>query len=482
VDLPLVLERTAGRSLNEQLTLQLRAAMREGRLTAGERLPSSRAMAASLGVSRTVVMEAYSQLYAEGWLDGRHGSGTYVAQIVTVESWRVPHPDPQLVRETPRVDGVDLRPGVPWVAALDTPAWRRAWRRAAEVPPAARPDPLGLPGLRAELGAYMRRSRGVAAAPDQIMVTRGATSGLDLLVAAVLRPGDRVGVEEPGYARARSILRARGAQLVPCPVDEHGLIVDALPGDLTMVYTTPSHQYPLGGVLPMPRRQALVAWAARTGALIVEDDYDGEFRYDVAPLPALYGLDPGRVVYLGTTAKTLAPDVGVGWLVARPELVEAISVRRLELSDRTPVVPQEAVRLLLARGDLDRHVRRMRAEYARRRAVTVAALSGLPLWGDTAGLHVVVELAQEAEERVAAQAAERGVLLDSLTRHYAGEPTMHGLVIGYAGAGPAEIRTGCALVREWAPARADGRPPGGPGPVARGSASSGSPPAASPVR
>ncbi len=188
------------------------------------------------------------------------------------------------------------------------------------------------------------------------------------------------------------------------------------------------------------------------------------------------------MVYLGTTAKTLAPDVGVGWLVARPELVEAISVRRLELSDRTPVVPQEAVRLLLARGDLDRHVRRMRAEYARRRAVTVAALSGLPLWGDTAGLHLVVELAQEAEVRVAAQAAERGVLLDSLTRHYAGEPTMHGLVIGYAGAGPAEIRTGCALVREWAPARADGRPPGGPGPVARGSASSGSPPPASPVR
>src|SRR6202035_2550556 len=160
-------------------------------------------------------------------------------------------------------------------------------------------------------------------------------------------------------------------RVVPCPVDSGGLRVDALPHGLRLVYATPAHQYSLGGRLSVPRRRALTSWARDTGALIVEDDYDGEFRYDVAPLPALFGLDPERVVYLGTTAKTLAPAVGVGWLVARPELVEAISVRRLELSDRTPVVPQEAVRLLLARGDLDRHVRRMRAEYARRRAVAV---------------------------------------------------------------------------------------------------------------
>ncbi|WP_067918829.1 aminotransferase-like domain-containing protein, partial [Actinomadura rubrobrunea] len=320
---------------------------------------------------------------------------------------------------------------------------------AAGVPPATRPDPRGLPGLRAALADYIRRSRGVLCPPSRVLVTRGATNGLDLLAATVLRPGDRVGVEEPGYGRAREVLAARGAELVPCPVDEHGLVVDGLPDDLRLVYTTPSHQYPLGGVLPVPRRQALLAWARRTGALVAEDDYDGEFRYDVAPLPALYGLDPDVVVYLGTTTKILTADVGVGWLVARPELVEEIAARRDRLNDRTAVVPQEAMRLLLERGDLDRHVRRMRAEYARRRAAVAEALDGLRLRGDTAGLHLVVELPEREAARVADEAAREGVLVDTLARHHAGPARVSGLVIGYgAAASTAELRTACALVRE----------------------------------
>jgi GntR family transcriptional regulator/MocR family aminotransferase len=334
------------------------------------------------------------------------------------------------------------------VGSLDNAAWRRAWRLAAAVPSAAQPDPCGLPGLRSALAEHMRRGRGVTCPPDRIMVTRGATNGLDLLAATVLAPGDRVGVEEPGYHRARSVLSARAAEVVSCPVDEHGLIVEGLRDDLRLVHTTPSHQFPLGGVLPVPRRQALLAWARRTGALVAEDDYDGEFRYDVAPLPALYGLDPEVVVYLGTTAKTLSPDVGVGWLAARPELVEAIARRREELNDRTPVVPQEAVRILLERGDLDRHIRRMRGEYARRRALVVEALDGLPLHGDTAGLHVVVQLPAERVGRVVREAAARGVLLDSLERHHAGPARTHGLVIGYGTARPADLRSGCSLVRE----------------------------------
>jgi GntR family transcriptional regulator/MocR family aminotransferase len=452
VDLPLVVDRVAADPLSVQVTRQLRAAMREGRVTAGERLPSSRALAATLGVSRTVVTEAYEQLYAEGWLEGRHGSGTYVAHISA--DLEVSHPsEPVDTWLTSRSAGVELRPGVPWVGGLDTAGWRRAWRAAAAVAPAARPDPRGLLGLRSALAEYLRRGRGVFCPAGRIIVTRGATNGLDLLAAAVLRPGDRVGVEEPGYARARSVLGARTAEVVPCPVDEHGLIVEGLPDDLRLVYTTPSHQYPLGGVLPVPRRQALLAWARRTGALIAEDDYDGEFRYDVAPLPALYGLDPEVVVYLGTTAKTLAPDVGVGWLAARPDLIEAIARRREELSDRTPVVPQEAVRVLLERGDLDRHIRRMRGEYARRRAIVVEALDGLPLRGDTAGLHVVVELPADLVGQVVREAAARGVLLDSLERHHAGPSSTHGLVIGYGGARPADLRTGCSLVRELARTR-----------------------------
>jgi GntR family transcriptional regulator/MocR family aminotransferase len=434
--------------------------MREGGLTAGERLPSSRALAGVLGVSRTVVTEAYEQLYAEGWLEGRHGSGTYVAHITTGPAPSViPTPHPSVIMQSiderlhdhGAVGGgreIDLRPGVPWVGSLDNAAWRRAWRLAAAVPSAAQPDPCGLPGLRSALAEHMRRGRGVTCPPDRIMVTRGATNGLDLLAATVLAPGDRVGVEEPGYHRARSVLSARAAEVVSCPVDEHGLIVEGLRDDLRLVHTTPSHQFPLGGVLPVPRRQALLAWARRTGALVAEDDYDGEFRYDVAPLPALYGLDPEVVVYLGTTAKTLSPDVGVGWLAARPELVEAIARRREELNDRTPVVPQEAVRILLERGDLDRHIRRMRGEYARRRALVVEALDGLPLHGDTAGLHVVVQLPAERVGRVVREAAARGVLLDSLERHHAGPARTHGLVIGYGTARPADLRSGCSLVRE----------------------------------
>jgi GntR family transcriptional regulator/MocR family aminotransferase len=434
--------------------------MRAGRLAAGERLPSSRALAAALGVSRTVVTETYQQLYAEGWLDGRHGSGTFVAALTS-------HPGPPPAREPPhdhagegarrrRSDHamapggggvVDLRPGVPWVGDLDTAAWRRAWRLAASVVPAARSDPYGLPGLRAALADQVRRTRGIGCAVEQLLVTRGATSGLDLLAATALRPGDRVGVEEPGYGRARSVLAARGARVVPCPVDEHGLIVDDLPGDLRIVYTTPSHQFPLGGVLPVPRRQALVGWARRTGALIAEDDYDSEFRYDVAPLPALYGLDPEVVVYLGTTSKTLSPDVGVGWLVARPDLVEEIARRRADVNDRTAIVPQEAVRLLLERGDLDRHVRRMRAEYARRRNMITDLLGELAPAGDSAGLHLVVRLPAAVVGPVIRDAERHGVLLDSLARHFAGPATGSGLVIGYGGARRQEIRHGCTLIK-----------------------------------
>jgi GntR family transcriptional regulator/MocR family aminotransferase len=319
---------------------------------------------------------------------------------------------------------------------------------SATVPPAARPDPRGLPALRAALVDYLRRSRGVACRMERVLVTRGATNGLDLLAATVVRPGDRVGVEEPGYAAARRVLAARGAEVVPCPVDEDGLIVEALPDGLRIVYTTPSHQYPLGGRLPVPRRQALLAWARRNDAVIAEDDYDSEFRYDVAPLPALYGLAPDVTVYLGTTTKTLSPDVGVGWVVARPELVEAMAATRERLNDRTAAVSQEAIRILMERGDLDRHVRRMRAEYAGRRAAVVEALGHLPLRGDTAGLHLVVELPAETVRRVIDGAARRNVLLAGLEDRYAGPALVHGLVIGYGTASLPQIRTGCSLVRE----------------------------------
>jgi GntR family transcriptional regulator/MocR family aminotransferase len=462
--LPVTVDRADATPLRTQIVRQLRSAMRDGRLVAGERLPSGRTLAAELGVSRTVVTEAYEQLYAEGWIEGRHGSGTYVTDVVPSPETKDPIPEqvPYAGRIAPP-GTIDLRPGTAFADALDTPAWRRAWRLAATAPAGERSDPHGVPGLRAELAAYLRRGRGVACAPGQIVVTRGATNALALAAAALLKPGQRAGVEEPGYGKARAALAARGLEVVPCRVDDHGLVVADLPDDLALVYTTPAHQYPLGGVLPVPRRQALVAWARRTGALIAEDDYDGEFRFDVGPLPALHGLDPDVVLYLGTTAKMLTARMGLGWLVARPDLAAAVARHRDRVNDRTSALAEEALRVLLERGDLERHVRRVRAEYARRRAVVTEELRGLDVRGGTAGLHLVVALPAGEARRVRDEAAARGVLVDVLDRYRTEPADGSGLVIGYGAAASAdELRTGCSLVRALArPARPPGRRPAG---------------------
>jgi GntR family transcriptional regulator/MocR family aminotransferase len=451
----LTLDRDGAAPLTVQITSQLRAAVSGRRLRAGDRLPSSRALATTLGVSRTMVTNAYLQLFAEGWLEGRHGSGTYVAQGTTTATPTpstltpaTPTTDPAtppspitpatLVTSSELGDGrgpVEMRPGIPWVAGIDEAAWRRAWRHASAAVPSRWPDPRGLLPLRVALCGYLRRSRGLDCTPGHILVTRGVANGLSLLVQTQLRDGEPAGIEEPGYPVGRAILAARGAQVTPCPVDSRGLVVDDLPGDLRLVYLTPAHQYPLGGRLPVPRRQALVAWARASGALVVEDDYDSEFRYDVSPLPALYGLDPEVVAYLGTTSKLLTPTFGVGWLVARPDLVTELADARERLGDRTDEAAQRAICALIDSGDLDRHIRRMRREYARRRDAIVAVLGdpAVPatLLGDTAGLHVVLQLHRGHEDQVAAAALERGVAVHTLRRFFGGPPTTQGLVLGY---------------------------------------------------
>jgi GntR family transcriptional regulator / MocR family aminotransferase len=500
VELAVTADRHAELPLTEQIAAQLRDVLTGGRLAAGERLPSTRTLAAALGVSRTVVTAAYTQLFAEGWLEGRHGSGTYVAAGAVaplgagpgparIETGpgpaspapaRLPapplRPAPALSPGSPLplgsplppvpagpaaraagpraawlqpdpVPPVNLWPGIPWQAGIDPVAWRRAWRHAGTEPVSAQPDPGGRAALREALTGYLRRSRGVCATVDQILVTRGVSAGLGLVAAALLRPGDRVGVEEPGYQAARAVFASRGARLVPCRVDGDGLVVDELPRDLRLVYTTPAHQYPLGGRLPVPRRQALAAWARSTGALIVEDDYDGEFRYDVAPLPTLFGLDPDVVVYLGTTSKTLTPTLGAGWLVARPDLIPALAAAAVDLGERVSGPVQHAVTELLASGELERHVRRMRHEYARRRAVMVTALAGR-LTGDTAGLHMILELPTGTATAVAAAARERGVEVATLDRYFGGPPTLEGLILGYGAADLAAVNRGCQVIAE----------------------------------
>lgn len=443
-DVPLVLDRLTGPPLAAQLAGQLRDAVTSGVLLAGERLPSTRGLAATLGVSRTVVTTAYAQLFAEGWLEGRHGSGTYVADVAPgLPALPVP---PSPVTPAPRRDSglIELQAGVPWAAGIDPAVWRRAWRHAGSQPPSSFPDLYGVPALRAELAHYLRRSRGLAVTPDHVLVTRGVSNGLSLIAAALVRPGDRVGVEEPGYEGAREVLRRAGAEIAPCRVDGSGIVPGELPDDLTLLYTTPAHQYPLGGRLPVARRQALIAWARAAGAVIVEDDYDGEFRYDVAPLPALYATDPEVVVYLGTTSKMLTPVFGAGWLVASPALVTLLAQRRRAVSDRVPEPAQHAVWALLTSGDLERHVRRMRLEYARRRNVLVGAL-GPGIRGDSAGMHVVLELDRPAAGFVA-EAAGQGVGLSAVDRYFLGRPTLDAVVLGYGATSLAQVRRAAAAL------------------------------------
>ncbi|GAA3827179.1 PLP-dependent aminotransferase family protein [Sphaerisporangium flaviroseum] len=449
VDLPLSLDRGAPVPLAVQLGDQLRDGMRAGTLKSGERLPSSRGLAHVLGVSRTVVTEAFQQLYAEGWLEGRHGSGTFVADFSRFAS--APRrtgrraTEPAAEPEAPGQRTIDLRPGRPWVLGHDDAAWRRAWRLAAGRPPSDVSDPYGHPRLRELLADHLRRARAVPVGPENVMVTRGTGNGLDLIAATLFEPGDGAGVEEPGYRSAREIFAARGGRIVPCRVDEQGVVLQALPDDLRVLYTTPAHQYPLGGRLPIPRRERLLAWARRTGATVVEDDYDAEFRYDVAPLPALYGLDPERVVLLGTLSKSLSPDLGIGWLVATPGLLADIARTRKRLADRTSGPVQEAISVLLERGDLDRHLRRMRLEYARRRAAIVEIL-GSHVSGDSAGLHVFLRLPKQDVLPLVEAAAERGVLLRTTERHHHGPVRHHGLVLGYGSASLADVRKACAVI------------------------------------
>ena len=361
-------------------------------------------------------------------------------------------------RASPR-EITDLQPGISWAEGIEPAAWRRAWRQAGAHLPSRLPDPYGLPELREEIAAYLRRSRGLAVRPEHVLVTQGVSSGLALLADALLTPGDKAGIEEPGYPTGREVLHRAGAQVVPCRVDAHGIVPEELPGDLRLLYTTPAHQYPLGGRLPVSRRQALIAWARATGAIIVEDDYDSEFRYDVGPLPALHSMDPDVIVYLGTASKVLATAFGAGWLVAPPALVDRLAALRPRLGVRIPEPVQHAMLALLRSGDLERHVRKMRLEYARRRAALVDGLTHarpgadgarharvpFRLLGDTAGMHVVLELPGDyPAARLVDAAAERGVTVYPLDRYFAGPPTMSGLILGYGTATLPQLRRAAA--------------------------------------
>ncbi|WP_328607241.1 PLP-dependent aminotransferase family protein [Amycolatopsis sp. NBC_00345] len=431
--LPVNLDREAGTPLAVQLADALREAAASGHLRGGDRLPSTRALADRLGVSRTVTSAAYEQLHAEGWIAGRHGSGTYVTTPPTRAAASVSPSGPPLA-DAEASPMLDLSPGTPWAAGLDRAAWRRAWRAAADPEPLIRAHRAGLPEYRATVSEHLLRHRGLAA--GSVLATGGTTAAVVELAAAVLRRGAVVAFEEPGYQRAVQAFRQAGLTVVGVPVDEQGLRPDAIPAGARAVYCSPAHQYPMGSRMSAARRVELVERARADGLLVIEDDYDGELRFDVAPLPLLAALAPDVVVHLGTTSKILTPTLGAGWLVAPSEVVRAVLAYR-DLTGTRPSPAGQRVLVELARhGDLGRHLRKLRRELAERRTLLSDALSsaGVPILGDDAGAHLVVlfESATEETERIAA-AERHGIRLDGLARHFAGTPTAHGVALGYAG-------------------------------------------------
>ncbi|WP_081924000.1 PLP-dependent aminotransferase family protein [Pseudonocardia halophobica] len=441
---PLHLDRAGPEPLAAQLADALRAAAAGGALRAGDRLPSTRELAAVLRVSRTVTAAAYDQLLAEGWVEGRVGAGTFVTAVPAAG----PAPGPEPRRE-PADEGarIELRPGTPCTEVLDRAAWRRAWRAAADPEPDLLPRYAGLPGFRAAVGEHLLRHRGLVARPDEVLATGGSTGAIAEL-ARVLPEGARVAVEEPGYRRAADALAAAGLEVVGVPVDDEGLRVEDLPTGLAAVYCTPAHQFPVGGRMPAARRIALVERARVEGLLVIEDDYDGELRYDVAPLPLLAALGPDVVAHVGTASKILTPTLGVGWLVAPPVVRAAVAERRERTGSRPAPAGQRVFAAFATSGDLARHLRRLRRELGERRRLLVEALAGVPLRGDRAGAHVLVPLPDAATARaVQAAAAERGVGLEVLER-YAGAEAGGGIVIGYAGSTRAEFAAALPVLAE----------------------------------
>ncbi|HUB39291.1 MAG TPA: PLP-dependent aminotransferase family protein [Streptosporangiaceae bacterium] len=400
----------------------LREAVRSGRLAAGTALPSSRALAADLGLARNTVADAYGQLVAEGWLAARHGSGTWVAEQAALApaAWRAQ------ARDAPDGLRYDLRPGYPDVSAFPRAAWLAAARRALAAAPARSlagyGDPRGLPVLRTALAEYIARARGVSASPDRIFVCAGFAQGLELLCDLLSTRGQRtLAIEAYGHPAHRQVAMSAGMRLSPVPVDDRGALAGGAPppdGAAAMLLT-PAHQFPLGVALAPERRRQAVDWAAAGNGLIIEDDYDGEFRYDRQAVGALQSLAPDHVVYAGTASKSLIPGLRLGWLAVPDELAAELTAIKRETGRLSSSLDQLTLAEFISSGGYDRQVRRARLAYRRRRDRLVSELRrqvpGVSVTGIAAGLHVLVRLpAEVAEDDVIARAAGRGLALQGL--------------------------------------------------------------------
>ena len=471
--LPIALDRGSGVPLPVQLAASLREAIDAAVLRPGEHVPATRDLARRLGISRGVAVAAYEQLIAEGYLAAVHGLGTQVnPELERAQLDLVRGADRGAAAEAADAGGTDdgrpaptagrpapLAPGVPITDTVVGPAWRAAWREAAARVDAVAP-PLGDRALREEVADHLRRMRSTVRDAGDVLVTAGTRDGLGLLLTALGGVGGRelvVGVEDPGLPTLRGVAARYGARIVALPADEHGLDTARLPeGVLDVVIVTPSHQYPLGGSLPLPRRRELLAWARRTGVVVVEDDFDSELRYTGSPLPTLAALDDpvsGAVVLLGTFSRTIAPALSAGYLLAPAGLRGLLEPVRSELGGPVSGTVQSALARYLASGELRRHTARMLRRYAARRDAVSDRLVGAPgvrVRPMDGGLHAVIEFTTGGSTREAAvmeRSRADGLGAEALGRYWQRRDPhsgMAGLVIGMGGSDDAEF--GRALV------------------------------------
>jgi GntR family transcriptional regulator / MocR family aminotransferase len=445
-----VLQHEQGSPLHRQIEISIRDSIRAGRLRRGSSLPPSRVLAADLGVSRGVVVEAYQQLAAEGYLTSRAGGHTQVAAgpAPPVTTLRLARAQPARI---------DLSYGRADVSSFPRTAWLRAIRQALAYAPNELFGYLsgsGLPPLRTAIAEYLNRVRGTLAQPDHIVICNGYAQGITLLIQVLAAAGARcLALEDPSSADdALPAARAAGLEVVGVPVDGDGIRVDVLAEtDADAVILTPSHQWPTGSVLSAENRAAVIRWATRRGAVVIEDDYDAEYRYDRTPVGAMQGLAPDHVVFAGSASKTLAPGLRLGWLVLPSHLAGPMAAAKIAADRGSPALDQLAFADLLARGEFDRHLRRMRSVYRRRRDALLAALArrlpALEPVGISAGLHLVTWLPPDLDEATVVEAAYRaGVGVDGVGHYRIASTGPGGLIFGFATVSEQAIAEGVGIL------------------------------------
>ncbi|HTV14840.1 MAG TPA: PLP-dependent aminotransferase family protein [Acidobacteriaceae bacterium] len=465
-----------GEPLFRQVYKGLRQAILSGALRAGEKLPSTRDLAEQLDISRTVALLAYDQLLAEGFVEGRGGSGTYVSARMAANPARgeAKSAKPRLSRfgaaaeasaaivDRPRRKPVALRYDFVYgrsdLTTFPFEMWRRLMLRQVRQAPVRSFDygpALGSERLREAICSHLRRSRAVVCEPAQVIVVNGSQQALDLTIRLLVERGDRVAIEDPHYDGIRGTLQAAGARLRGVPVDRDGLNPARLPDDARLAFVTPSHQFPTGAILPLDRRLALLDWARRRNAVIVEDDYDGEFHYGGRPLESLQGLDrDGRVLYVGTFSRTVFPALRIGYLIPPPSLVGAFSAAKWLNDLHSATLEQQTLAEFIGNGMYERHLRRLRQRNTARRdalrsAITEFLGDRVEATGDGAGAHVVVwPKKRVAEEEIVRRAAERGVGIYGVAHCYLKQPSRPGFALGYARLNEREIREGIRILGE----------------------------------